>query len=336
MLTFCNNSTMHDHVTIYYEATLSLNDTLLNEEEILFGRQDKAMLISYYVFSTLGIPGNIMTVLVMLSSVKLRQKPINIILVHQAIIDCIVCTVTLLEEFMGEYGTQFLSKPFVCNYVASKMLSATTMYASSYNILLLSIERCYAIIKPLQYDGASVRKRLPYLFAVDWCFSILVMSVAPATSVLIGETCYPAYKLLISNYVQHYSIYEMSFGILVPFVISFICYAAMFRALSQSTKFSGGDTQSGNLHKRRLSQINIFKTCLVVVIVFVICWSIPESALLLKSMDVYTTLNNTHFSLGRVAVILNSCLNPYIYVVRYDDFKVQLRSLLNISKGTVK
>ena len=303
---------MFDSLTLSYDVTVSPNDTVIvDQEEAVFDKKDFSILLCYYVFSVLGFPGNILTIVVLMSSAKLREKTINMILVPQAVIDSIVCLASLLEEFMAEYSLHNLAKPFICHYIATKNISAFSMYASSYNVVLLSIERCYAILKPLDYDSEKVKRRLLYLFALDWMFSIFIMCLSPAT-VIMNDTCYAGYKLFTKNYFQYYSANDLVFGICLPVLISVICYSAMFRVLRQSAKLCGKDSKSGSVHKMRLAQMNIFKTCVIVVVVFIICWSIPESALFLKSINYYKTLNNTHFSLGRVAVILNSCINPYI------------------------
>ena len=298
----------------------------------MYGKKSPILLFSYYILSILGIPGNLITVIVLMSSIKLRQKPVNLILVHQAVVDSIVCIVTLVEEFMGEYGGHHLNKPFICHYITSKSLSGTIMYVSSYNIVLLSIERCYAIVKPFQYDSAKVRKRLPVWFTINWCFSILIICVVPATTIIFENKCFVAYKLVTTYWVDWYSPYEIIFGIIVPTFISVICYWMMFRVLNKAVHLSEGQSQSNNIHKIRLVQMNIFKTCLVVVIVFVICWSIPETAMFFFSIGIYTNLNNYHFYIGRLAVILNSTLNPYIYAIRYDDFKDQINVLIGRKK----
>ena len=303
----------------------------------VFGKKSPILLTSYYVFSILGIPGNIITVIVLLSSVKLRQKPINLILVHQAVVDCIACMMTLMEEFMEQFGKQYSSKPFICHYIISKVLSGSVMYVSSYNIMLLSIERCYAIMKPLQYDSSRVKKRLPLLFVTNWCFNFLILCIIPATTIILGGHCFVGYKLMTTHWGNFYSLYEIFFGIILPTCVSVVCYWKMFHVLNQSAHLSEGDSQSSSIHKLRLAQMNIVKTCLLVVIVFVMCWSIPETAMFLLSINVYSDLNNTHYHVGRLAVILNSVLNSYIYAIRYDDFKEQLKYLIGRSnKNKIK
>ena len=46
--------------------------------------------------SVFGIPGNIGAVVILLSDQQMRNKPVNIFMVHQSIIDLLACIVTIL------------------------------------------------------------------------------------------------------------------------------------------------------------------------------------------------------------------------------------------------
>ena len=293
----------------------------------LYGNKSPVLLSSYYVACILGLPGNIMTVIVIMTSKLLRRKPINIILVHQAVIDIMVLIATSIEEIMGQVENNFMTAPFVCHYINSKSMSGTCMYVSTYNMLLLSIERYYAIIDPLKYDAEKLLRRLPFYFSFVWCLCIGLLCIVPATSIVKFGICLNAWKMLTTNWWEFYSPYEIVVGIVIPLLITIFCYSRMFYALQKSSHATNTDKtskESSNIHKLRMAQMNIFKTCLTMVVIFVVCWSIPELAIFLLSIRYYTALNNYHFYIGRLAVVLNSGLNPFIYSIRYDDFKQQL------------
>ena len=38
-----------------------------------------------------GLPGNIFSIIVLMSSAALRQKPVNVFMIHQSVIDASVC-----------------------------------------------------------------------------------------------------------------------------------------------------------------------------------------------------------------------------------------------------
>ena len=81
-------------------------------------------------------------------------------------------------------------------------------------------------------------------------------------------------------------------------------------------------------HASRLAQVNIFETCLIVTVLFFVCWITAEVGLFLYIVGYYKHLSNIHYMVGRMLILLNSCLNPYVYTLRYQDFKKQLGILL--------
>ena len=126
-----------------------------------------------------------------------------------------------------------------------------------------------------------------------------------------------------------YPTYTFIFSTAIPLVVSVACYARMLLVLNQSAQQSKQvtDSKSQSVHKLRLAQMNVFKTCLLVLVSFIVCHMTLQSAILLFVFGFYKSLSGSHFTVGYLLTILNSCLNPYIYVTRYDDFKQQLRKL---------
>ena len=110
------------------------------------------------------------------------------------------------------------------------------------------------------------------------------------------------------------------------------CRNSLKMSASASSKLTGSDKAQ---HTSRLAQVNIFKTCLSVAVLFMVCWITWEVALLLYIVDVYSSFTGTHYTTGGMLVLLNSGLNPYIYTLRYHEFQRQLRVLLGIKKEPI-
>ena len=102
----------------------------------------------------------------------------------------------------------------------------------------------------------------------------------------------------------------------------------MFLVLNTSQKSFHSENNTGSSHKLRLAQVNIFKTCVVIVIVYMSAWITLQSGLLLYLTGIYDNLEN-HHSTGIVMVNFNSCVNPFIYAMTYDDFKNRVRHIFS-------
>ena len=141
--------------------------------------------------------------------------------------------------------------------------------------------------------------------------------------------------------VDFYSPYTFVLAMAVPLTTMMFCYARMLRALNESRKMFGGGSQSesgkessgsSSVHKLRMAQMNIFQTCFIMIVFFLVAWVTQKSAVFLFVIHYYKGLNNQHYALGNLGILFNSCVNPYIYAVRYDDFKNQIRVLLGFKE----
>ena len=100
--------------------------------------------------------------------------------------------------------------------------------------------------------------------------------------------------------------------------------------------FKSTNMESTQSDKMRSAQRNMLETCLIITIVFVLCWLTNAIGLLLTIFHYYDNLNNKCYTNGRLLILLNSGINPYVYVVRYEDFKKQLKTLLSRENSITK
>ena len=315
-------------------TTEILNDTqMFLPHYLIYTPKSTSLLIFYYIISVIGIPGNILTITVIARSRSLRNKPINIILAHQAMVDVIVCFFTIAEETVAIIDSIDVMTPFICHYMLTKTTSNVCYFISTYNMVILSLERHFAIVDPLSYDPDKVKRRLPYFFVAEWILCYAAFAIVPGTTRTINGMCLMGHNMLYNWISDMYSPYEMTIAFVIPLFISFVCYSRMFYYLNKSARGSGDkklqESTSSNVDKLRMAQMNIFKTCLTVIVVFFLCWVTTESHVFMYLLGFYDTFSNTHYFAGNLSVILNSCLNPYIYAIRYDDFKKELRVMFS-------
>ena len=129
--------------------------------------------IVYSILSAIGLPGNLLTVVVILYSSRMRKKPFNMFIIHQSCIDFLSCLVTLLLQFYN--STAHVSESgadIYCRIWVSTSLQWILMLCSSYNLTAMSIERHQAITKPLKHDDQNVNNFRnivkTYIRAINW------------------------------------------------------------------------------------------------------------------------------------------------------------------------
>ena len=304
------------------------NTTYAPSFDVIYGKTDKLVETLMYIIAASAIPGNILTILVLTSSKKLRNKPINVFLIHQSCIDTLACIFTFVEQILRHQNTLNLLQ---CKIFLTKVASSVCLYTSTYNITALTIERFLAIKDPLGYNPTKVLRRLPLVFLSIWCISILSQLIILITTTVKYNYCLPVYKIHYTFWIDYIGYQNLNISLVIPLSIMIYCYSRIFSAMLKSTNL-----KSSQSDKMRSAQRNMLETCLIITILFVICWMTNELGLLLAIVRYYENLNNKIYRYGRLLILLNSGINPYVYVVRYDDFKTQLKTLLSWKHSNTK
>ena len=330
---------------------INATDTNLDVPSNIYGGKNIVMMSLIYSLAILGIPGNLVAMIVLSSSESLRSKPINRFIIHQAFIDFLSCCYTIFEEALNDLPT-LMTQPGICHLFVSKVTGGVIFYASTYNMVFLSIERYQAIINPLQYDAEKVLRRLPFVFIGTWLICIVALSILPATTVVKHGACLPAYHMvMIPVILEYYTPHCLVVSFVIPIAIMVFCYSRMYLAMRTSLKLSAPSSEgskamkqpsmkrsmrepsgdkSASVHKSRLAQINILQTCVTLATLTSACWLTNVSYLIMLISGFYGNLANDHVAIGFLLLLVNACLNPYVSIIRYDAFKVQLRSLVGI------
>jgi len=292
-------------------------------------------MISYIVVAAFGIPGNVLTIIVLLSARHLRMKPVNLFMVHQSFIDLIVCCMVILQEifFRMNQVPEGLSQVIYCRLWMTKYVVFVPLYTSTYNLVFLTLERHLAITNPLRYNQEKVLHRLPYVFASCWILCGTILAFTPSTTILRDGKCLLIYELLAIPRLQRIVIpYIAIMAVLLPTAIMLIAYIRMGIALQKSmTNLNMSSDKKNNTHveKSRQAQINLFQTCLLMVILFVLSWVAVETIMAPYIFGYVKSLSNDYYNVAILIAISNSCFNPYVYTIRYNEFKKQLAVLLN-------
>ena len=151
------------------------------------------------------------------------------------------------------------------------------------------------------------------------------------STVLVDHNCLVGYTLWDSFMFDIQSPYAIIVSFAIPASIMVLCYFQMFLVLNTSRQMFNSKISFSerSAHKLRLAQINIFQTFLVIVIVYIVAWSVSQSAMILYLIGYYDQMG-LHANIGSIMITFNSCINPFVYAVKYEDFKTRLNTILRI------
>ncbi|XP_024086019.1 5-hydroxytryptamine receptor 1-like [Cimex lectularius] len=192
--------------------------------------QAQALIIGFILLIVIVVTviGNIL-VCVAVCLVKKLRRPCNYLLVSLAVSDlCVailVMPMALLYELLGTWNLG----PFMCDlWVSFDVLACT---ASILNLCMISVDRYYAITKPLEYGVKRTPRRMIYCVSLVWlgaaCISLPPLLILGNTH---GETQErPGPQCLVCQDFA-YQIYATLGSFYIPLTVMMFVYYKIFRA----------------------------------------------------------------------------------------------------------
>ena len=118
---------------------------------------------------------------------------------------------------------------------------------------------------------------------------------------------------------------------IIPLIILVYCYGRIVWIL---TRRIDSNLQASNMQTEKflLARKNTIKTFLIIGLCFVICWSNNQVYYLMYNLGYNADWNSTYFQFTVVIVFLNCTVNPFIYLIKYQDYQIALRKLFGCER----
>ena len=173
----------------------------------------------------------------------------------------------------------------------------------------MSIERCYAIVKPIKYKTVVTTRLMRPVLLVYWFSLSLIVPVLDA--VVEDKFVYICYILS---------------GIAVKFSVVIISYSIIFITVKRQNSLRKRDLQDYRQAASREKEKRLAKTIGLVIGLFTLFW-LPF--VLLIALEPSKNYGIAYIT-GVTASLANSAINPVIYFYRNSSFR---QALKNIVKG---
>ena len=269
-----------------------------------------------------------------MSSSKIRSKPVNIFIIHQSIIDTLVCIVTISvtvyhDVYAIDPGTGRL---IFCCVMMPRNPMWTVIQCSGYNLMFLTLERYWAITNPLNYNPDKVVNRIPVIFAAIWIIAILVMLPNSLLCSVINDQCIPYGVVPEAWMMKALGAYLVSTSCFIPGGVMVWAYVSIGLSLKKSESFQNSETTNQSI-KIKQAQSNLLQTCVLLVLLFGLCWTNHVIRFVLMTGGYFMHLRTSYYPSTALLVVLNSCFNPFIYCARYKEFQQQVKILLKLKSA---
>ncbi|XP_068450097.1 oxytocin receptor b [Clinocottus analis] len=276
----------------------------------------------------LALTGNLCVMWAIPTS-KHSQSRMYYFMKHLSIADLVVAIFQILPQLIWDITFRFYGPDFLCRLV--KYLQVVGMFASTYMLVLMSIDRCLAICQPLR----SLHKRKDRFYVVaSWTLS-LVFSI-PQVYIFslrdVGNGVYDCWGDFIQPWGAKAYITWMSLSIYIfPVAILSICYGLICFKIWQNfnlktrkdqflavTQRPSKDAQ----HLCRVSSVRLIsrakirtvKMTFVVVLAYIVCWTPFFFVQMWSAWDPAAPREDVAFIIAMLLASLNSCCNPWIYM----------------------
>lgn len=319
-----------------------------NDDETAKQITIQTILISIILLAVIlgTIIGNIL-VCVAVCLVRKLRRPCNYLLVSLAVSDLCVAVLVMPTALLYEVLEEWRFGPLFCDiWVSFDVLSCT---ASILNLCAISVDRYWAITKPLEYGVKRTPRRMMLCVALVWLGAAVI--TLPPLLILGNEHTVEDRPACIVCQNFGYQIYATLGSFYMPLAVMLFVYYQIFRAARRivmdekraQTRLEGalnnGVSQQsekpintiGSPHQKKLrfqlaKERKASTTLGIIMSAFTICWLPFFILALVKPITgaEYHTLSSIFLWLGYA----NSLLNPIIYATLNRDFRKPFQEIL--------
>ncbi len=298
--------------------------------EISTHNSDYASFYVSIIIGSLGLIGNAFVCLVMLRYRSVFNSTTNKLIIHQSVVDFLGSFVFLLhlllvwspssEVPVNTFGSLY------CKLWWSMWPPYSTLTVSTYNLVAISIERYFATCQPVKHQTCNMysNRLVKMVVVAAWMggwFSQSYLLLIVHNIEGVCKVIWPSHtvQVVVGLFIIH------SIVVFIPLGVIIFSYAKIILELRKRSRARAGDNNQDARNMLTRANINVIKTLLVVAIFFVICWT-PSA------------VNNALYNLGLMTnfavpildaiVVLNLCINPFIYCFTYERFQKQVKEML--------
>uniref|UniRef100_H3CD50 Thyrotropin-releasing hormone receptor n=1 Tax=Tetraodon nigroviridis TaxID=99883 RepID=H3CD50_TETNG len=285
----------------------------------------------------LGIVGNAMVVLVVLTSRHMRT-PTNCYLVSLAAADLTVLVAAGLPNVSRSLSGTWVFGQAGCRAIT--YLQYLGINASSCSISAFTLERYMAICHPMRAQAVCTVARAKRILAGLWSGTCLYctlwlflvdIQVSRGGYVQCG---YRVKRLYLPIYLFDFTVFYV-----LPLLLAIVLYALIARVLylsplpghpdaspaglERSCPQTGGTARRTGLSSRK----QVTKMLAVVVVLFGLLWMPYRTLVLINSFVATPYLNAWFLLFCRTCIYANSAINPVIYHLMSQKFRSAFRQL---------
>ncbi|XP_045081139.1 delta-type opioid receptor-like isoform X2 [Coregonus clupeaformis] len=270
----------------------------------------------YSIVCVLGLVGNVLVMYVIIRYTKMKTAT-NIYIFNLALADALATSTLPFQSVNFLMGTW----PFgdvLCKIVIS--IDYYNMFTSIFTLTTMSIDRYIAVCHPVKALDFRTPRNAKIVNVCNWILSsaiglpvCVLYSISTCSGIIDCTLIFPHPSWYWENLLK---ICVFIFAFIIPVLIITVCYGLMILRLKSVRMLSGSKERDRNLRR-------ITRMVLVVVAIFIICWTPIHIYVIIKALiNIPNSLLQSvtwHFCIA--LGYTNSCLNPVLYAFLDENFK---------------
>uniref|UniRef100_A0A3B3YHK4 Vasopressin V2 receptor n=1 Tax=Poecilia mexicana TaxID=48701 RepID=A0A3B3YHK4_9TELE len=259
-----------------------------------------------------------------------HNAPMHLFMVNLCVADLVVALFQVLPQLIWDITERFQGPDLLCRSV--KYLQIVGMFASSYMIVAMTVDRHHAICCPLQAYRVGAMSRWNTPVIVAWALA-LVLSI-PQVFIFSRSEVAPGEFECWGHFTEPWGLKAyvtwMTVAVfLLPALIITICQIRIFREIHNNIYLKSERimmvTPPPSITKAMSKTVRM---TLVIVLVYTVCWSPFFIVQLWAAWDPDPPDQGVAFTILMLLASLNSCTNPWIYTAFSSSVSTELQNLL--------
>ncbi|KAK5852273.1 hypothetical protein PBY51_023755 [Eleginops maclovinus] len=262
--------------------------------------------IIYTLVIIVGVPANV-AILGMLAT-KIRKVSSAILYFSLAVSDIFLLFSLLFKAHYHFHGNHWVLGEAACRVVTACFYG--NLYCSAQTLACISIMRYLAVVHPFMYKSLPKRAGTAWVTVAVWGVfgAAVVPELLMQQSYWLPEvqrtTCHDVLPLLSNSHVflLYYNLFLTVFGLLVPLVVTVVCYGRIVCELNRSHHDWAMYIQASSL----------------VFVIFLLCFTPAGVLHLLHYVQLFVYKTDSlyvHFKVAVCLCCLHACLDPFLFLL---------------------
>ena len=277
--------------------------------------------ILYCIVGIIGFLDNLTVIVVIATSQAMRKRHTNWFLINQSVIDMLTAGFLAVQAYKPTNPIPGLAGILYCKLWYSDHFLWALAMTSTYNLMMITLERYVAIVHPVWHKNRMTPKATAVALVTPWLIGNVFCLYAPQLERVADGTCLGLrFNSVLEGRILGVVTFIVQFAL--PLATMIVCYTKIVLVFTRHRRATGSDAVSTTEDKTRSkAKENVLKTLLTVSAGFFLCCVWNQVFFLLFNIGVNVSFSNPFYPFSVVAAQINCAINPFIYAAKYTEFR---------------